>query len=118
MRTRHRYNMSFQSACAYPKQEARSLAGSVSMIAISALSLAFAFGGYHLYSVNQSAVQGYHMRSIEKEIAVLRQENADLKIEEADLRSLNRIESAGEELRMQKADEERYLEARGPVAMR
>lgn len=88
------------------------------MLVLGVLAFAFMLGGYHLYSVNRSAVQGYHMRSAEKDIAVLRQENADLKIEEADLRSLRRIEAAGEELHMQKAAEERYLEARGPVAMR
>lgn len=118
MRIQRRHNVIFRSACPYQKQEAHGPAGSVSMLVIGVLSLAFALGGYHLYSVNRSAVQGYHMRSAEKEIAALREENADLKIKEADLRSLNRIEAAGEELRMQKADEERYLEAHGPVAMR
>jgi cell division protein FtsL len=88
------------------------------MLLIGILSFVFVLGGYHLYSVNQSAVQGYHMRSVEKDIATLKQENTDLKIKEADLRSLNRIEEAGAELEMQKTGEERYLETRGPVAMR
>jgi len=118
MRIQRRYNIVYRSACPLPRQQAHGPAGSVPMLVLGVLAFAFILGGYHLYSVNRSAVQGYHMRSAEKEIAVLRQENADLKIEEADLRSLHRIEEAGEELRMQKANEERYLEARGPVAMR
>lgn len=118
MRIQRRHTIAYRSLCPLSKQQAHGPAGSVPMLVLGVLAFAFVLGGYHLYSVNRNAVQGYHMRSAEKEIAALRQENADLKIEEADLRSLHRIEAAGEELRMQKTEEERYLEARGPVAMR
>ena len=74
-------------------------------------------GGWTIHAIAQEDSDG-DSHTNAAEIAALREENADLKIKEADLRSLNRIEAAGEELRMQKADEERYLEAHGPVAMR
>lgn len=77
----------------------------------------FAIGGCYLYYVNRSAVQGYHLRTLEKEISTLKQENAELKISEADLRSLYRIEASGEELHMQKFDTVTYLEEREPAPL-
>lgn len=93
-----------------PKDSSRELAGSAHLFVLFVLTSLFVAGGCYLYSVNQSAVQGYHMRTLEKEIDVLKQENAELRIAEADLRSLSRIESTGEELRMQKMETVRYLE--------
>jgi Tfp pilus assembly protein PilN len=94
------------------------LSGSVHMLALAVLTIMFVAGGCYLYSVNRSAVQGYHMRTLEKEIGKLKQENSELKIVEADLRSLYRIEASGEELKMQKLDNVTYLEERGPVALK
>ncbi|OGI18114.1 MAG: hypothetical protein A3J06_01765 [Candidatus Moranbacteria bacterium RIFCSPLOWO2_02_FULL_48_19] len=94
------------------------LAGSVHMPLLGVLLAIFVIGGGYLYSVNRSAVMGYHLRTLEKEISALKQENAELKISEADLRSLYRIEASGEELHMQKLDTITYLEERGPVALK
>lgn len=94
------------------------LSGSVHILILSILMVIFVVGGGYLYSVNRSAVQGYHLRTLEKEIGTLKQENAELKITEVDLRSLYRIEAAEEGLRMQKVDTAIYLEERGPVASR
>ncbi|OGI14906.1 MAG: hypothetical protein A3E38_02710 [Candidatus Moranbacteria bacterium RIFCSPHIGHO2_12_FULL_54_9] len=94
------------------------LSGATHIWMLGILLIVFASGGGYLYSVNQSAVQGYHMRTLEKEIDRLKQENAELKISEADLRSLYRIEAAGEALNMQKLDAVIYLEEHGPVALR
>jgi len=92
----------------------------------------FVSGGCYLYTVNQNAVQGYHMRTLEREIATLSQKNAELKIVEADLRSLHRIEEVSiDRLEMQKFENVKYLEepallsartipveAVGPMALR
>jgi Tfp pilus assembly protein PilN len=94
------------------------LSGSVHILILGVLLVVFVVGGGYVYSVNRSAVQGYHMRTLEKEIEVLKQENAELKIAEADLRSLYRIEAAEEDLHMQKVDTTIYLEERGPVALK
>lgn len=93
------------------------LSGSAHIFMLGILLIIFVAGGCYLYSVNRSAVQGYHMRTLEKEIAKLKQENAELKIAEADLRSLYRIEASEEALGMQKLDTVIYLEERGPVAL-
>ena len=94
------------------------LSGSAHVLILSILMVIFVIGGGYLYSVNRSAVQGYHLRTLEKEIGTLKQENAELKITEVDLRSLYRIETAEEGLHMQKVDTAVYLEERGPVALR
>lgn len=101
-----------------PQKASRELSGSVHLFVLAVLTVLFVSGGCYLYSVNQSAVQGYHMRTLEKEIDALKQKNAELRITEADLRSLSRIEASQEELRMQKLDEVTYLEEHGPVALR
>lgn len=93
------------------------LSGSVHILILSILMVMFVIGGGYLYSVNRSAVQGYSLRTLEKEISTLKQENAELKITEVDLRSLYRIETE-EGLRMQKVESAVYLEERGPVALR
>jgi hypothetical protein len=95
------------------------LSGSVHLFVVAILTAVFVSGGYYLYSVNQSAVQGYHMRTLEKEINTLKQKNAELRIAEADLRSLHRIEEvSSQELQMQKLENVKYIEERGPVALR
>lgn len=108
----------FISSWAPKKSSQTPLSGSVHMLVLGVLTALFISGGCYLYSVNQSAVQGYHMRTLEKEINALKQENAELRITEADLRSLQRIEVAGEELRMNKLENVKYLEERGPVALK
>lgn len=94
------------------------LSGSVHTSLLGILMIVFVIGGGYLYSVNRSAVQGYHLRTLENEIGKLKQQNEELKISEADLRSLYRIEASGEELHMQKTDTVTYLEDRGPVALK
>lgn len=86
------------------------LSGSAHIVMLSTLLVIFVVGGGYLYSVNRSAVQGYHMRTLEKEIDKLKQDNANLRISEADLRSLYRIETAEGDLHMQKVDTAIYLE--------
>ncbi|MDP3957542.1 MAG: LapA family protein [bacterium] len=108
------------SDVSFSRQEKRfrsELAGSVHMPLLSVLLIIFVIGGGYLYFVNRSAVMGYHLRTLEKEISALKQENAELKISEADLRSLYRIEASGEELHMQKLDTITYLEERESSAL-
>jgi len=96
------------------------LSGSAQVLLVSVMTALFVSGGCYLYSVNQNAVEGYHMRTLEKEIALLEQKNAELRIVEADLRSLHRIEEVtSRELEMQKLENIQYREERGissPVA--
>lgn len=102
----------------------RELSGSAHMFLLTVLTVLFVSGGGYLYSVNQNAVEGYQVRALEKEINVLKQKSAELRITEADLRSLQRIEAAEGDLRMHKLEDVKYLEERGattsggPVALR
>jgi hypothetical protein len=103
-----------------PKGSVRTeLSGSVHLFLTGVLAALFVSGGCYLYSVNQNAVQGYHMRTLEKEIDALKEKNAELRITEADLRSLHRIEEVtSQQLEMQKPDTIKYIEEHGPVAIR
>jgi|SRR6185369_6070972 len=100
------------------KSSSRELSGSVHLLVLAVLTALFVTSGCYLYSVNRNAIQGYHLRTLEKEIYSLKQQNAELRITEADLRSLNRIEGSEEELHMQKLMNIKYLEERGPVALK
>lgn len=92
------------------------LSGAVHIFAVGIMLVIFAACGGYLYSVNRSAVQGYRMRVLEREIDKLKTENAEFKIVEADLRSLYRIEASEEALAMQKPENVIYLEERGIVS--
>ncbi|OGI22294.1 MAG: hypothetical protein A2808_00845 [Candidatus Moranbacteria bacterium RIFCSPHIGHO2_01_FULL_55_24] len=102
-----------------PKKEERvMLSGSVQTLFLLVLMALFISGGLYLFSVNRNAVQGYHLRNLENEIDTLKEENAELRIAEADLRSLYRIEASHEELQMEKTESLKYLEKHDSVALR
>lgn len=84
------------------------------------LIVLFAFmGGAYLYFVNGSAVKGYQIKSIEKEINALKKENEKLKIDEAELNSLQHIEEASKNfINMAQSDQIVYIEEDGPMALR
>ena len=92
------------------KSFSNGLTGSIHITILGILMIAFITGGGYLYTVNRSAVQGYHMRTLEKEINILKQDNENLRISEADLRSLYRIETVKEDLHMQKVEAPIFLE--------
>lgn len=100
------------------KRTRENLSGSTRLWLFLLFAFWFVLGGWYLYSVNHTAVAGYHIRALEKEIHQLKQENAALRVTEADLRSLYRIEASDIVKAMLKADELTYLEERGPVALR
>lgn len=87
------------------------LQGSSRGFVLGMLFTLFLSAGIYLFSVNRNAVQGYHLRSLEKEIGTLEEKNAELRISEADLRSFYRINATKEELNMQKTETLKYLEA-------
>ncbi len=74
--------------------------------------------GTHIYSVNSNAVQGYQVRHLEKQIANLQEENARLKIQEADVKSFQRIDEARESLSLDQVQTPQYFEERDIVASR
>ena len=75
-------------------------------------------GAFYLYTTNRVAVQGYAIRDAEKEIARLKQDNNQLRIQEAELKSLYRIEETGKRLNMFEPVTIDYIEESGPIALR
>lgn len=75
-------------------------------------------GAFYLYATNKVAVQGFGIREAEKRVAQLGQENNQLRIREAELKSLYRIEETGKRLNMFEPAEVSYIEENGPLALR
>ncbi|HAV11825.1 MAG TPA: hypothetical protein DCX32_04790 [Candidatus Moranbacteria bacterium] len=71
----------------------------------------------YIYSINQSAVKGLQIRKIEKEISQMKKENESLKIKEAELKSLYKIEQFSKDLNMSEAAEVTFLDESNPLAL-
>jgi uncharacterized membrane protein (DUF106 family) len=82
----------------------------VALLAVSA--------GIYLYSINSSAAKGYQMRQVEKEMQNLKKDNENLKIKEAELKSLYHIEESSKSLNMEDLKNVSYIQETGPVAMK
>lgn len=94
------------------------LSGSAESLLVLFISLLFAAGALYLYSVNRSAIQGYQIRTLENNLEALKKDNAELKIEEAQTRSLSRVETGSETLRMEKVNAPETLTLGNTVAFR
>jgi|WetSurMetagenome_2_1015567.scaffolds.fasta_scaffold650733_1 hypothetical protein len=82
------------------------------------LLFAAAAAGFYIYSINNSAVRGQEIKNIENSIAELRQEQEDLKIREAEVKSLQFIEQSSKEINMSETVIVSYIEENGPLAMK
>ena len=82
------------------------------------VALLFVSAAVYLYSINSSASKGYQMRQVEKDINSLKKENENLKIKEAELKSLYHIEESSKNLNMGDLKNVSYIEETGPVAMK
>ena len=94
------------------------LPGSAHNIFITFFCLLFVAGGAYIFSVNKSSVQGYEMRTLEREIAELKKKNVELKVKEAEARSLSRVEEGGATLRMERVTESQVLDPENTIAIR
>ena len=101
-----------------PTKSKKTVKGSFQPLGFVVILFLFVVGGSYLYSVNQNAVQGFHMRTLEKEIGALKDDNAQLQIDEADERSLARIEELVAKRNMQKVSEVKVINEDGPIALR
>lgn len=86
--------------------------------AVLIFSIILISGVAYLYSINSSAVKGYQVKQIEKEIQELKKENENLKIKEAQLKSLYHIEESSKNLNMGDLKNISYIEESGSVAMK
>lgn len=85
-------------------------------LVIVALCL-FSAGNY-LFSINQNAVHGYRIRTLEKEIASLEKEERQLQSSEAEMRSLDRTKEASARMGMERTTDVISVERLGTVAMK
>lgn len=98
------------------KKSIISTSGFVSPMTVAVVFAVFS-GLLYIYSINQSAVKGYQIRKIEKEIAQMRNENDMLKIREAELRSFYKIEETSKNLNMSEAKDITYVEGSASLAL-
>lgn len=91
--------------------------GFISPFVIIVVFVALA-GIFYIYSINSSAVKGYKIKEIEKNISQLKEENEKLKIREAELQSLYYIEEESKKLNMTELKDVSYIEETGPIAFR
>lgn len=82
------------------------------------LVFVFAVGFLYLYSMNGSAVQGYEIKKIENEINELREESDNLKIREAELNSLYRLEEEKGNSDMEEVDDIVYVHDSNSMALK
>jgi cbb3-type cytochrome oxidase subunit 3 len=80
-----------------------SLSGTSHFALLVVMALFFVTGGVYIFAVNERAVYGYDIRALEKELATLKKQNAELRLREAEGRSLSRVETGSVNLRMEKA---------------
>ena len=91
------------------------LSGFISPVFVVLACTAFS-GLLYIYSINQTAVKGIEMRRVEQEIANQKKTNEALKIKEAELKSLYRIEQQSKELNMVDCPDVKYIEENSSVA--
>ncbi|MFZ1654245.1 MAG: hypothetical protein WBO92_04635 [Candidatus Moraniibacteriota bacterium] len=79
-------------------------AGAAHVAIVVLLSFSLVSAGLYVYAVNRSAVQGYAIRTLEKDLKELKKANAELRVREAEAISLTRVEAGSLDLRMEKAE--------------
>jgi len=86
-------------------------------VLVAAFALFFSAVAY-LYALNRGATQGFETQKLEREIGTLENENGKLRITEAELRSLTRIEDATKSREMVAPAQPIVIENHGVVALR
>lgn len=79
-------------------------AGAAHVAIVVLLSFSLISAGLYVYTVNRSAVQGYAIRTLEKDLKELKKANTELRVREAEAMSLSRVEAGSFDLRMEKAE--------------
>lgn len=75
-------------------------------------------GTFYLYTINGGASKGMKMRVVEKEISEFKKDSEQLKIKEAELKSLYYLEEMSKNLKMTVLRNANYIEEAGPMASR
>lgn len=71
----------------------------------------------YIFSINSAAIKGYNFRKAENELNNLIKTNEELKIREAELRSLRNVEEASKKLNMAEIKTISYIQQTSPFAL-
>ena len=82
------------------------------------VALVCAAGVFYIFEVNNLATKGYEIRNLENQLSKLKKENENLRIQEAELKSMYKIEEKTRELNMVVPKDVSYLNLPGDMAMR
>ncbi len=86
--------------------------GAIHVAVVVLIGLSLLSAGLYVYTVNRGAVQGYAIRTLEKELKALKKVNTELRVQEAEAKSLQLVEAGSVELRMEKAEPTTVITAR------
>lgn len=82
------------------------------------VTLVCAAGVFYIFEVNNLATKGYEIRNLENQLNKSQKENETLRIQAAELKSLNKIEEKTKDLNMVAPKDVSYLNLPGDVAMK
>lgn len=82
------------------------------------VALVCAAGVFYIFEVNNMATKGYEIRNLENQLNKLQKENETLRIQEAELKSMYKIEEKTKDLNMVAPKDVSYLNLPGNVAMK
>ena len=99
------------------KTKTKIISGSIDLKFVVVI-FAIIVGIFYIYSINSSATKGSSILKLEKEISDLEKQGDQLKIREAELKSLYHIEEESKKLNMGKLNSVSYIEETGPVALK
>ncbi len=99
----------------HPKKPFQFGSASAGILIVAFLGL---MAGMYLYSTNSTAVKGFEIRQVEKDIAELKKTQEQLRIKESEVKSLYHIEDSTKQLNMAGYQKISYIEEAGPVALR
>ncbi len=75
-------------------------------------------GIFYIFEVNNLATKGYEIGNLEKELDKLKKENENLRIQEAELKSMYKIEEKTKDLNMIVPGDISYINLPGDMAMK
>lgn len=82
------------------------------------VTLVCAAGVFYIFEVNNLATKGYEIRNLENQLNKSQKENETLRIQEAELKSMYKIEEKTKDLNMVVPKDVSYLNLPGDVAMK
>lgn len=102
------------------KKTVKSQGGLIGNVTLNFLvaALVCLLGVFYIFEVNNMATKGYEIKALENKMADLKKENENLKIQEAELKSMYSIEEKTRELNMVAPKGVSYLNLPGDVAMK